>query len=140
MATNPVPTNPSPGSPPPLLTLTIPWAPSANRIWRKYRGRVVLNPKVQGYRDAVVAAALEKFGAFPRPLEGRLSIELDLYPPKSKASFDVDNRVKPVLDAIQHARLVKDDAQFRRVVVTERDRDTSQPKGYIVITIAAWEG
>ena len=121
-----------------LLQLELPWSPSVNRIWRNYRGRTVLNPLVDRYRNDVLARILEiDNGSHPGKLDGRLAIELDLYPP-TRGRYDADNRIKSVLDAIEHAGLVADDEQFDRVTVTKWPYGVENPGGRIAVRIFRW--
>lgn len=100
-----------------LLALNLPWAPSANRIWRNYGGRTILHPKVEAYRQMVGVEVVCQARGVRLPLEGNLAVNLALYP--KRRGYDVDNRVKPVLDALQHAGVIRDDNQFRSVAVRE---------------------
>lgn len=120
------------------LVLTLPWPPSANRIWRNRRkcGGPYLHPRVGEYRAAVLASVIDHSdGIVPEPLAGLLQIALELRPPRR--GYDVDNRVKPVLDALQHAGVVEDDAQFRRVCVEEFP-DEPRAGGEVVARISPW--
>lgn len=118
-----------------MLTLTLPWPPSVNRLWRSYQGRQILAAAARRYRrdsrhlvsDAMRESALVTLTV---PLE----IAIDLHPP-TRQRYDADNRIKAILDLLQHAGLVADDAQFQRITVTKCDIVRG---GRIVVSVTAW--
>ncbi len=59
----------------------------------------------------VAMQGLKSFGSAP------LTIEMDVFPP-DKRKRDIDNVVKPTLDALQKAGLFDDDNQICRLIVT----------------------
>lgn len=94
-----------------MLTLTLPWPPSLNRIYRAVAGRVVLSEAARKY-------ALQVHNALPagRPekLSGRLRVALALCPPAKLADkpWDIANREKLLFDCMTHAGVWIDDAQI----------------------------
>jgi crossover junction endodeoxyribonuclease RusA len=99
-------------------TLYLPWAPSMNRYWRSVpmRGgcRVLLSKAGREYKERVQAVVLEHW-RFP-PMTGRLTIHITLNPP-TKREMDIDNRVKPIFDALEHARVFENDSQIDAMIV-----------------------
>ena len=100
------------------LRLTLPWPPSVNRYWRSVpagRGvRVLISREGRAFRrDAV--ARLARFGRRP-PLTGRLDVRIALCAPTRRA-LDIDNRMKGLLDAMQHAGVYRDDGQIDRLLI-----------------------
>lgn len=88
-----------------MIALEIPFPPSANAYIRHSRGGHFPTAKAKAFRKAVaeiVAAA----GVIP--LASRLQVTLRLFAP-TKARRDVDNYVKPTLDALMHAGCFPDD-------------------------------
>ena len=88
-----------------MIALEIPFPPSANAYIRHSRGGHFPTAKAKAFRKAVaeiVAAA----GVIP--LATRLQVTLRLFAP-TKARRDVDNYVKPTLDALMHAGCFPDD-------------------------------
>jgi crossover junction endodeoxyribonuclease RusA len=84
-----------------LISITLPWPPSVNRIWRSVGGRVLLSAAGRTYRQAVAVAVLEQHGAGD-PLTGRLSMTIRAYPPDRRRR-DLDNLLKAILDSLEHA-------------------------------------
>ncbi len=85
----------------------LPFPNSANTHWRHARGRTYLSADGKAFRDAVatVLAGCPSFG------DARLRVVAMLYPP-TKARIDIDNRIKPLFDALTHGGLWIDDEQI----------------------------
>ena len=67
------------------------------------------NPEYKGFKDSL-AWALRAEQRDKPPMEGSVSVRLFMY---LNAKMDAANVVKPVLDAIELARVVKNDKQIR---------------------------
>lgn len=95
------------------MRITLPWPPSANRIWREARGRVYISKEYQSFLEAAKSAWLMQGG---RRLDENDEIEVDLllFPP-NRRPYDVDNRIKPTLDALTKIGFWKDDRIVSRV-------------------------
>lgn len=109
------------------LRLTVPWPPSVNHYWRsvpiwRARGgtrgtRVVLSRAGRAYRRHVQQEwLLREPPEIWRPLEGRLHVKVILHPP-TRRRLDIDNRMKALLDALQHVGVYRDDSQIDRLEV-----------------------
>ena len=104
----------------PTVQLTLPWPPSVNRYWRSVpmgRGRgvrVLISREGRAFRKDAVA----RLARFRRraPLSGRLDVRIELCTPTRRA-LDIDNRLKALLDAMQHAGVYRDDGQIDRLLV-----------------------
>ena len=93
--------------------------PSVNALYRsKLNGQ---RYKREGAREWQTAAAIVLRAAWrPRPrIEGPARVSIVLRT-KDRRRWDVDNRAKAVLDAIQDAGILRDDAQVHRLE-TRRD-------------------
>ena len=85
--------------------LTLPWPPSTNAIWRSYRGRVV---RSAAYKSWQVRAGKEIMVQRPGRHKGPVSVHIELASP-TKRAFDIDNRVKPILDLLVDMQIIEGD-------------------------------
>ncbi len=89
------------------LTIILPFPPTLNHSsMPDGRGGRYLTDEHRRFRTAV--AWLVQHRRLAR-IDGRLAIHIDLYPSDNRR-WDIDNRAKAVLDALQHAGLFKDDS------------------------------
>lgn len=101
----------------------LPWAPSMNHYWRSMRsgklaGLVLLSSEGRAYRARVAEIALER-GLSKARLGGSLEIDILAFPPDRRAR-DLDNLLKPTLDAIKHAGIIEDDVFLDDVRIRRR--------------------
>ena len=95
--------------------LRLPWGPTINHYYRpgKRPGSLFLSKAGHGYRANVIIAVLQQ-----KPLRftngERLHLFAEFTPP-DRRKFDLDNRFKPLLDALQAAEVYADDAQIDRL-------------------------
>jgi len=85
---------------------------STNKVWKHGKNRVYLNPKVVDYRTEVWAAT---FGKTRFENDERLKLEINMWPPRKNC--DIDNILKTLLDALQHARVFANDNQIDELIV-----------------------
>ena len=81
-----------------------------------------LSKQGREYRKAVNAKVLAFKAANGPHLLGdkRISVHIHLHPP-TRAKSDIDNRLKSLLDAMQHAGVYDDDAQIDQLCVSRSD-------------------
>lgn len=92
-----------------LQTINLPWPPTVNTYWRKWKNRMVMSKKGRAYRINVKARVLTG-KRFP-VLKGRLQVRIDVFPP-DRRKRDLDNLPKGILDGLQHAGVYEDDSQI----------------------------
>jgi len=97
------------------LEVELPYPPSVNHYWRYARGRFYISPAGHRYRKAVAAAL---FGC--EKLSGPVALEIEVYPPDRRRR-DLDNILKSVLDALEHAGAFDDDAQVASIFVERKE-------------------
>lgn len=101
--------------------LTLPYPPSANRLWRNMRGVMV---KSEDARQYVLEVAMEARLNGLKPREGDVKIVLDFYRPRKAG--DLDNRIKIVLDGLQGVAF-RDDSQVIEITARRHD-DAKRPR------------
>lgn len=109
--------------------LWLPWPPSNNVYWRRYRNVTAIGPDGKAYRKAVESFLSGKGVAFG---DKRLSVNIRLLAP-TRRKFDLDNYAKCVLDSLSHAGVFSDDSQID-VLTLERGM-VDQGGGMAVVSI-----
>ena len=112
-----------------MVTLKLPCPPSMNTYWRNFRGRTVLSKAGKEFKQAVQEYVIEN--QIPKFGDKRLSIIM-VYRPRDKRISDIDNRIKPVLDALQDAGVYNDDSQVDHL---EMSRGLNLKGGGVVVFI-----
>jgi len=127
---------------PHTMAITLPWPPSANTHWRSTvvggKPRVLISKQGRKYRQCVLGEVLRKCGQhaefdyarsylFKKPLK----VQIDLFPP-DKRRRDIDNSVKPLLDALMHGGAFDDDSQVAALDVRRRQ---VEPPGRVYVWI-----
>ncbi|MBR2584396.1 MAG: RusA family crossover junction endodeoxyribonuclease [Thermoguttaceae bacterium] len=110
----------------------LPWPPSANLIWRTSRNVTYLS---KTYKDFLRSAAGAILCQKPRDLfiTEPIRVEIVLHPPRN-FHFDIDNRVKPLLDILTRACVWKDDSLVHELTVR---RGEIKKNGLAVVYIRA---
>lgn len=113
------------------FSLTLPYPPSANRIWRNVNGRVLLSRQGRAYRKAVAEVVTrERLGGLVRATD-ELSVHLVVLPPDNRRR-DLDNVRKALLDALTYAGVWPDDSQVRR---DSAEFGNVEPGGAVLVTV-----
>jgi len=111
--------------------LTLPFPPSINHYWKHRaigrRASVYLSSEAIAYREAV-----KKSIVATKPLETRLSVSVQLHAP-NRRKYDIDNRIKSLLDALTHCGIWVDDELIDKIEITRGNIITG---GLCVVEIA----
>jgi len=99
------------------MILTLPYPPSANTYWRRNGHRYFIAPAGVAFRTEVVARCL---AAGAKPLAGPVALTVTLVP-GDRRRRDIDNVLKPLLDALTHGKAWADDSQVKRLIVAMGD-------------------
>lgn len=100
----------------PLLTnLLLPLPPSVNNYLVRGRNGVRLSDKARAYKQASYLAI--KPYAPSQPVTTRLAGVFTICP-ATRARFDLDNKMKLVLDSLQAAGFFVDDSQFDELLIS----------------------
>ena len=99
------------------LKLKLPYPPTVNHYWGQLGSKKFLGKKGKEFREAVFLCCLN---ARKGTLNARLKMEVYLYPPDNRKR-DIDNVLKPLLDALEHANVYENDSQIDKLCVTRRE-------------------
>lgn len=95
-----------------MIELELPLAPSLNRYYRRVGPRTLISREGRAYRQKVCEILA---GLGIKPLDGKLSMDIELFPPTDGRARDLDNfDSKAIFDALQHAGLYHNDNQIKR--------------------------
>jgi crossover junction endodeoxyribonuclease RusA len=111
------------------IKLKLPYPPTVNHYWGQLGSKKFLGKKGKEFREAVFLCSLN---ARKGVLNERLHMEVYLYPP-DKRKRDVDNVLKPLLDALEHANVYENDSQIDKLCVTRME---VAKDGYCEVTIS----
>lgn len=92
------------------IVLSLPFPPSVNTYYRRGQHATYLSQKGRDYKAKISDLVSEYRPAIENALEGRLSVFVAISSP-TKRQYDIDNRIKPLFDALQHAGVFNDDEQ-----------------------------
>ena len=94
-----------------MITLEIAYPPSANRIWRKYKGRIVRDPVYVQWLDTEGWKIIsQKQGGISGPY--RLFVEA-VKPDKRRR--DLDNIAKALSDLLKSVGTIDDDSEAQEI-------------------------
>lgn len=101
-----------------MTTFTIPFPPTVNHMMRTSGKQRYLSPEYKAFNGLV--SYIVKRDRVTRFGDKRLAVAIELCPP-NKRRFDIDNRVKPTLDALVKAGVMDDDSQVDQIHVRRGD-------------------
>lgn len=99
------------------LRLTIPWPPSANNIWRNAGRQTYLSPLYKRFIAEVFARVPRQVSDW-KAFAGPVRVTITWHPP-TRREYDIDNKLKPTLDALTRLGVWLDDAQVIELRVTK---------------------
>lgn len=135
-----------------MIELTLPYPISSNRYWRSFavnkRAIVTVSKEAEQYRERVNLLCWQ--AGIRAPLQGRVAIEIDLYPQrpldwakrarKDPASWDdtvqcldLDNAQKVLLDSLKDVA-IQDDKWVRKITAQRMEPDEHGAR--VVVRIA----
>jgi crossover junction endodeoxyribonuclease RusA len=100
-----------------MINLILPYPPSVNHYWGVSGKQRFLGKKGKEFRQAVAEACLD---LEVKTMEGNVSVFVALWPP-DKRTRDIDNTIKPLLDAMEHAGVYENDCQINQLHVVRKD-------------------
>jgi len=109
-----------------VITLVLPFPPTINHYWRvdQKTGRPYLSDAGKAFRADVLAAVYSQL-KLPLPrLSGRIAVVVEVAAP-DKRRYDIDNRLKGLLDAMAHAGIYANDEQIDKITIERAPPCTS---------------
>ena len=97
-----------------MTSYQLPYPPTMNSYWQKWRGKIVLSNAGRQYKQDVIAAV----GPQPPRLTGDLCVMVQVWMPDRKKR-DIDNLLKPLLDACTAADVWGDDSQIAALSIAK---------------------
>ena len=112
-----------------MITLYLPYPPSINNYWIASGHRRFISQRGRDFKADVSTYVIEQ----NIPKLGGVQVNIDIIlRPRSKKLMDIDNCIKPILDAVQDAGVIDDDVQ---VVKLSIERGLIQKGGGCVVMI-----
>lgn len=100
-----------------MIDLSLPMPPSLNNYYRRVGPKVLISAQGRRYRAAV--AMLVRSKQIQR-LDGRLRMSIRVHAPDRRRR-DLDNVLKALWDALQHAGVYADDGNIDTLLVQRED-------------------
>lgn len=136
-----------------MISLTLPYPPSANTYWRTYMPKgfkapvTVVSSEAKAYKAAV--CHLARMAGVRTPISGRVAVAIRLFPNRpldwvkraqkdpegwddTVKCIDLDNANKVLFDALKGVAI--DDDKWVRRIVSERMEPDGEPRVEVVIT------
>ena len=101
--------------------------PSVNAMYRTGKGsKRYKKPEVSEWQDEI-AALMRRAWDNPRPYTGEVEVHI-LFMVSNKRRWDVDNRLKALLDCLAHGGVIKDDTQISGILAQRQTGEASSTK------------
>jgi len=108
----------------PSVTISgLPFPPSVNHYWRHVGHRTLISRTGRAYRQQVLHD-VEQLGL--RAITGPIKLEVIATRPDRRRR-DLDNLLKSLLDALDHADVYEDDSQIQDLRITWECDENQQP-------------
>lgn len=92
-----------------MVTLSLPFPPSQNRIWRRSGTRIHRSTEYNSWETEAIAVYHAQRKNAGEPIFGHFTYHIVFDEKRRKVARDGDNRQKAVLDFLQHVGLIEDD-------------------------------
>ena len=103
--------------------------PSINHYYRRVGNKILISREGREFRQAVMRLLAGSRGDFCR--DAKLALMLDAFPPDRRRR-DLDNLLKPSLDALEHAEIFENDGDIDLLVVR---RNIIVPDGMLSVEL-----
>jgi crossover junction endodeoxyribonuclease RusA len=91
-----------------MIEFELPWPPTINTYYRVFRNRIIISKAGREYRKLVLLQRAKN----PSPkILSKVAVEIEAFRPDNRKR-DLDNLLKPSIDALTHAETWEDDSQI----------------------------
>lgn len=115
-----------------IFELYTAYPPSVNNYYVKTQRGVFISQKGRKFRDQLISDAAEQLGGM-LPLTERVRLEVVAWVPDNRKR-DLDNIMKPIQDAMLHAKLLVDDSQIDQTFIYRGEK--VPPNGLLYIRVS----
>ena len=99
--------------------ITLDWPPTVNHYYTVARGRKILSSRGRQYKqDAIFHMMMQRA---PKPDWEQFAVSIDAYPP-DRRTRDLDNLLKPILDALTAYGAITDDSAINHLTIIRREK------------------
>jgi crossover junction endodeoxyribonuclease RusA len=88
---------------------TLPWPPSVNHYWKSSGKRRYISPQARQWLEEALWLLTKARDTRPT-IQGEVAVSITVYPP-DRRKRDLDNLLKPILDALAKSGVIEDDYQ-----------------------------
>jgi len=115
-----------------MIILNLPFPPSVNTYYRRGAHATYMSKQGREYKakvaDYIVESGTPKLGA------ARLALDIVLWP-KDKRKYDIDNRIKALLDSLQDAGVFDDDEQIDQINIFRGSGEVKGGQAKVMIEV-----
>jgi crossover junction endodeoxyribonuclease RusA len=115
-----------------MIILTLPFPPSVNTYYRRGAHATYMSKQGREYKAKVAEYITESNS--PKLGAARLSLGIVLWP-KDKRKYDIDNRIKALLDSLQDAGVFDDDEQIDQINIYRGSGTVSGGQARVMIEV-----
>jgi crossover junction endodeoxyribonuclease RusA len=115
------------------MILNLPYPPTINHYWRHVGRKVLISAGGRAFRQNVLAEVVHSHGNARFAAADRLAVAITVAPP-DRRKRDLDNLLKPLLDALEKAGIYANDAQIDDLFISRLPVDPAGV-GKIQVTI-----
>lgn len=116
-----------------MSTFTLPYPPSANRIWRNVGGKTLKSAEYRQWLSVAIPTIIHQR---PEPVAGKYDLTVVATRPDNRGR-DLDNLLKPVSDAIVQAGVVHDDQHVQNITIGWSEEGPIKG-GAILVVVEPW--
>lgn len=115
-----------------MIILTLPFPPSVNTYYRRGAHATYMSKQGREYKakvsDYIAESNTPKLGS------ARLALDIVLWP-KDKRKYDIDNRLKAILDSLQDAGVFDDDEQIDQINIFRGSGEVKGGQAKVIIEV-----